>query len=114
MASWPSSLPQTPLLDGYSDVPQNSVLRSDFDTYTKQRNRFTAVIHDVSEKYVMTNNQYTTFIEFYENTLNFGADVFTKTDPVTGLTKNYRFVEPYSSSFNGVLWVVELTLEKLP
>lgn len=114
MASWPSSLPQTPLLEDYEDRPQNSVLRSEFDAFTKQRNRFTAVIHDVREKYFLTNDQYATFVSFYENDLNFGADVFIKTDPVSGLTKTYRFVEPYTPSRVGLYWIVELSLEKLP
>jgi len=113
MVTWPSTLPQTPLLEGYSDVPQNSVLRSDFDGYTKQRNRFTAVINDVEERYYFTSTQYVTFKDFYANTLSQGSIEFLKDDPETGLTQSYRFVEPYNPQKVGLDWIVTLRLEKL-
>lgn len=114
MADWPATLPQTPLLDGYENRPQNSVLRSEFDGYTKQRNRFTAALHDVSERYFLTDAQYNTFKTFFDSTLNNGADEFTKQNPETGLDEIYRFVEPYNPSRVGLYWIVECNLEKIP
>lgn len=114
MATWPATLPQTPLLNGYENTPQNSVLRSEFDGYTKQRNRFTAVLNDVSESYFLTQTQYDTFKTFFESTLKNGAEEFTKQNPESGVDELYRFVEPYSPSRVGLSWVVECKLEKLP
>lgn len=113
MANWPATLPQTPLIGGYSDTPQDSVLRSEFDGYTKQRNRFTAVLDVVTERYYLTRSQYTTFKDFYTNTLGNGADEFVKQDPTDGINKAYRFVEPYDSEPVGLEWIVTITLEKL-
>lgn len=114
MEIWPTTLPQKPLLEGYENTPQNSVLRSDFDGYTKQRNRFTAVIHNVSESYLLSDDQYTTFKQFFSSNLKNGAEEFRKINPELGVEEIYRFVGPYQSTYNGVQWVVECNLEKLP
>lgn len=113
-ATWPVSLPQTPLLEGYSNTPQSSVLRSNMDGYTKQRNRFTAVLKDVTEFYLLSPAEFTTFVDFFENTLSNGAKEFIKEEPISKLDKIHRFVEPYTFEFNGVSYRVELTLEILP
>jgi hypothetical protein len=113
MADWPSTLPQSPLLEGFRDTPQDSVMRSEFDGYTKQRNRFTAVLNNVTERYYMTSTQYATFVNFYENTLSNGSEEFIKPDPVLNVSKPYRFVEPYDSERVGLDWIVTVTLEKL-
>lgn len=111
---WPTSLPQSPLIQGFSDNPQNSVLRSQMTGLTKQRNRYTAVLHDVTENYWLTPTQFTTFRNFYKNTLGNGAAGFIKSDPVEGGNRQYRFTRPYSFEFNGVDYFVVLNLEKLP
>jgi len=113
MANWPASLPQTPLLEGYKDTPQDSVLRSDFDGYTKQRNRFTAVINDIEEHYYLTDDQYSVFRSFYKNDLSNGSSEFIKKDPVSGINQNYRFVKPYDPQRVGLGWVIIINLEKL-
>ena len=113
-ATWPASLPQSPLIEGYSDVPQDSVLRFNMDGFTKQRNRYTAVIHDVTEFYLLTPAQFNTFLTFYKNTLSNGSKDFIKKEPVSQLDKVYRFSAPYSFEFNGVSYRVELTMEILP
>lgn len=113
MANWPATLPQSPLLEGFDDTPQNSVLRSEFDGYTKQRNRYTAVLNNVTERYYMTQAQFTTFVNFYTSTLSNGSEEFIKPDPVLGVDKAYRFVEPYSMERVGLDWIVTINLEKL-
>lgn len=111
---WPSSLPQSPLIDGFSDEPQNSVLRSDMDGLTKQRNRYNAVIHDVRESYWLTPTQFNTFKSFYFDALGNGAEEFLKPDPIEEITAVYRFSGVYEFEFNGVNYRVTLPLEKLP
>lgn len=111
---WPSTLPQSPLLEGFSSVPQDSVLRSDMDALTKQRNRFTAVVYDVEESYLLTPAQYTTFRNFYHSTLGNGAEDFLKPNPESGLTELYRFADVYEAIFNGLQYRVALTMERLP
>lgn len=101
------------MLEGFSDRPQNSVLRSEFDGYTKQRNRFTATLSNVTERYYMTSQQFSTFKDFYFNTLGNGADEFSKNDPVEGVNRIYRFVSPYEEQVVGLDWIVTLSLEKI-
>lgn len=114
MSTWPTSLPQSPLLEDFKDRPQDSVLRSSFDGWNKQRNRFTAAMHEVTEKYYMTRDQYKTFVAWYEDTLGNGAEEFLKEDPIYNITKTYKFSGPYEEQVAGIGWYVTLQLEKLP
>lgn len=111
---WPSTLPQRPLIEGFSDTPQDTVLRSDMDALTKQRNRFTAVVYNVEESYLLTPQQYATFRSFYHSSLGNGADEFFKPNPETGSTDVYRFSDVYEANFNGVSYTVSLSMERLP
>jgi len=115
VATWPASLPQSPNRESYDDTPRDSVLRSDFDGYTKQRNRFTAVIHDVTERYTISKEQFETFKTFYFTTLKNGALEFDKPDFETGLNRLYRFTGPYTREFlANDLVRLTINLEKLP
>lgn len=116
MSTWPSALPNTPLLQGYRSIPQNSVLTSQMTGFNKQRNRYTAVIHDVTENYWLTPSQFNIFKTFYFGTLGNGATQFTKLDPETKTNRTYRFKQPggYNMSFNGLDYFITLSLEKLP
>ena len=111
---WPSELPQKPLIEDFSDTPRQTFKRSSFDGYTKSRNRFTAAINDVSERYLFTNEQFSIFEDFYRNELANGANVFLKLDPKTDTLAEYRFREVYSDEFLGRFWKISLELEKLP
>lgn len=111
---WPSDLPQSPLLEGFLDRPQDSVLRTEMAALTKQRNRFTAVVFDVEESYLMTPTQYESFRTFYHSTLGNGAAEFLKNNPETGFQELYQFVDIYDPEFNGVQYKVSLTMERKP
>lgn len=111
---WPTSLPQSPLLEGYSDEPQDSVIRSEMTGLTKQRNRYTAILFDVTESYLMTPTQFNTFLTFYTSILGNGAADFLKNHPVSGTQQVYRMSGPYSMEFNGFNYKVELSMERKP
>lgn len=114
MPTWPATLPQTPLIEGFSDEPQDSVLRSQMTGLNKQRNRYTAALHDVSESYLLTPSQFDTFVSFYKDDLGNGAADFSKKNPINGLTETYRFSGVYNFSYNGVHYKVKLPLERKP
>lgn len=114
MIIWPTSLPQSPLIEGFSDIPQDTVIRSKFDGYSKIRNRYTAAMHIVTENYLLTKSQFDTFRNFYETTLGNGSEDFNKPDPVEGGTSVYRFTQPYDYEFLGIHFRVSLDMEKLP
>jgi len=111
---WPTSLPQSPLIEGYSNIPQDSVMRSPMDGYTKQRNKYTAVMSDVTESYLMSQVQYAVFKDFFRSTLKNGSTDFIKNNPETGLGATYRMSGTYSPSFNGVTFKVKLKMEMVP
>jgi len=115
MSTWPSTLPPTPLLQGFKDLPQSTMLSSQMTGLNKQRNRYTAYVSDVTENYWLTPAQFDIFKTFFHTTLGNGASEFTKTDPISNTTRTYRFKPSgYNMSFNGVDYFVTLSLEKLP
>ena len=115
MATWPASLPQTPNIDGFSDTPQSTVIRSRMDGLTKQRTRFTAAVHDVSETYVIKRTQVDTFIAFFRDDLDNGGLEFDKPDFLYGGTSAYQFTESYDlKPLGGEMWRLSIALEKQP
>ena len=84
MATWPASLPHAPNMDSFSDIPQSTVIRSAMGGLTKQRTRFTAAVHSVSESYVITRAQADTFVAFFRDDLDNGGLEFDKPDFLTG------------------------------
>jgi|SRR5690554_4928695 len=111
---WPAQLPQSPLVDGYRDVPQDSVIRVNMTGLAKQRNRYTAVLRDVQESYLMEKGEFGIFEDFYTNTLKNGSLEFLKVNPKSQQQRVYRFSGVYSEEFNGVQYKVTLPLEILP
>jgi len=82
MATWPGSLPQSPNVDSFSDIPQSTVIRSAMGGLTKQRTRFTAAVHDVSESYVINRTQADTFIAFFRDDLDNAGWSLTNRTPL--------------------------------
>lgn len=115
MAVWPASLPQLPNRENFSDVPQDTTIRSPMAGSTKQRQRFTANPHDVTEQYTVSKTQVDTFLVFYETDLANGALQFTKPDFLYGGTSEYLIVGPYELIPESPdLYRLRLTMEKLP
>ena len=115
MATWPASLPQLPDTNGFSDIPQSTVIRSGMDGLTKQRTRFTAAVHDVSESYVVLRSQADTFIAFFRDDLDNGGIEFDKPDFLYGGTSAYQFTGPYDlTPIGGEMWRLSISLEKQP
>lgn len=117
MATWPASIPQYPLIEGYEQSVQNSRLESQPDQgASKIRNRFTATLNNVAERYIMDKTQFLAFITFYEDTLSNGALTFVKEHPIYRVNKNYRIAPGTSYSVNkkGVLYEVALELQIMP
>lgn len=114
LPEWPSTLPPSPLIEGYFDTPQDSVLRTQMTGLNKQRNRYTAKLNNVEEKYLLTEAQMAVFENFYDNTLGNGALEFAKQDPRLKQERVYRFAGPYDMDYNGKQYLVTLSLEKMP
>ena len=116
MVAWPGTLPQSPLLDGYTEQGEEQVLRTAIDVGPdKLRKRATAVVTNVKFNMIMDSSQLSTLENFYDNTLNGGTGVVDFTDPISNTTKQYRFIERYTFSAIGEgLYRVTLNWERLP
>ena len=116
MASWPTTLPQTPLTEGYKEAPQDTRLISSVDAgHRKIRNRFTAASFAISETYWFTEAEFLIFKDFYENTLNNGSLDFTKMNPISETSRLYRFESVYDlNQISYPFFKVVIKLEMLP
>jgi len=120
MADFPSSLPGLEI--GAELTQQQGFIRSPMDSGpTKQRKRFTAVSRYFSGTMLLTKAQKETLETFYQDTISYGADTFTYTDPVDNSTSvNARFMQPpsYSALVGGTdgvqLWRANVSIELLP
>lgn len=119
MATWPASLPQRPLQDGYSEELENVVISSGVDIGpAKKRRRTSAGVVKFSLSFLMTSTQLATFKTFFETDISYGAVKFTFPDPASQVSSDFRIdlgegaprVEPLS----GGQYKVSFAAEKLP
>lgn len=114
MASWPSELPQYPLVNGYSRAAMDSTIAFAPDAgKPKRRNRATGMPDIVTEQYVIEKNQYTVFDNFYKVDAGRGTIPFIKPEPETGLNVEYNFTAPPEYNFQGTHYIVTVQLERL-
>ncbi|MGY3265796.1 hypothetical protein [Lysobacter sp. HA35] len=116
-SAWPSTLPQTPLMDGVSYVPWRNAVRTDMDAgVPKTRRRFTAVGDDVRLAILIDRTQCDTLDTFYQVTLKTVLPFTWKHFRKAGYpTCDYRFKSPPQfTPAGGTLWRAELELERLP
>lgn len=74
MPAWPSTLPQLPLVAGYSEQVQSQVLRSTMDAGpAKSRRRFTAASRTIPVRYLLTEEQTHFFEDWFEIDLAGGS-----------------------------------------
>lgn len=113
---WPTTIPDTLLVSGYSQAAADTSLRSATDAGPgKVRRRFTAGVEQVAGNQVMTKTELGYLRTFYTTTLLGGALRFAWKDPITEAAVEMRFTEPISwTSFGGDNFQVALSLEILP
>lgn len=116
MVAWPGTLPQSPLVAGYSEEMPELTVRSQPDMGpAKVRRRFTAGVVKVMWSMQMTTAQLATLETFYVTTTEGGAIRFTHTNAITGAAKDYRFAKPYKKvPLTHDLFQVDLELEQMP
>lgn len=114
MAAWPSSLPQTPLADGFTESRLSTVIRTETDVGpAKVRRRYTAEIRIVSMGLLLTSAQVATLETFYDSTLSGGVDPFDWVNHRTGAAASYRFRAPpaYTEAGAPDYWQTVIDLE---
>jgi len=114
--TWPSTIPQRPSPNGYSESPGKNTIRSQMDTGpSKQRRRSTAAARPITCSFEMTAAEVATFEDFFLNTLNDGSLAFNWKNPRTNSDAEFRFTQEYSlSNQGGDNWLVNCSLEQLP
>ena len=117
LASWPASLPQRPLADGFSETLPNLLVRSGTDIGpAKARRRTTAGVTRLKVAFRLSSAQLAAFRTFFAADLQGGALSFSWTHPVSGAVGSFRIVPPPAIEpiAAGVAWRVTLDLELLP
>ncbi|MBU1567721.1 MAG: hypothetical protein KJ630_19115 [Proteobacteria bacterium] len=116
MATWPATLPQVPLVNGYSEKPANNSIRSKMDVGpAKSRRRISAGVREHKASYLLTSAQLTTFETFYETTLLSGSEKFTWIHPRTKVSGEWRIKAlPEWSPLGNGWYGLTLELELLP
>ncbi len=114
MATWPSTLPQEFMEDGYSESPPDNLIRTQTDTGPgKIRKRSTAASRKIQGQLLFTAAQKTIFESFFETTIGYGSLAFDC--PLrTGEEEEMRFTSlPSYSPAGGGDFLVTLNLEIL-
>ena len=117
MANWPSTLPQEPIKEGYTETAPNTLIRTNMDAGpAKIRRRYTAGVRTFNMDLFLTTAQVEILDIFYMTTTKGGSEQWTWKNPRTAAVANFRFVseptykhEPYKDYYK-----VSLHLEQLP
>lgn len=120
MSTWPSTLP--PLRLPVQQTSQDQTLRTSMDAGPqKVRRRFTAGSRYYTIPLRVDGVQKATLETFFDDTLEGGALSFDMEDPVSGTTKEFRFMSPFSARMvrgsddpDKRLYDIQLNLERLP
>lgn len=115
-ASWPSSLPQSLVSDGFAFTQQDQTIRTEMSAGPAfVRRRFTAAMIPFGGSIFVDADQFDTLWSFYNNTLNGGTDPFTWKHPVTEVSASVRFTGvPTVAAAGGEFYRVNMQLEILP
>lgn len=119
--SWPNSLPDEPLLQGYREVHPDLTLRSKLDKGpAKVSRKGSKGPQVISVQFSMSSSVLELWEEFVEDTLAAGSLRFTHTHPRTGASIEMRLVGGGESGMFTVEphgidnWIVSCDLEVLP
>lgn len=119
MTTWPPSLPQTPLQDGFKEEFENNIITTQMDQGpAKVRRRFTAGVQKYDVTFLMSSSQLSTFETFFNDTISQGATSFTFPIPRTGVNDTFRLDmtkgPPQIAPLSGGQYRVSFSMERLP
>ncbi|HZJ62351.1 MAG TPA: hypothetical protein VFD36_02440 [Kofleriaceae bacterium] len=118
MAVWPASLPEIPLVAGFSESPPNTLIRTQMDAGpARVRPRYTGGPRPMKAAISCTAAQVETFDVFLLTTLLQGSQKFDWVHPRTGIAKTFRFVIPPDPTYvpeHKDRWTVSFQLEVMP
>lgn len=112
---WPAQFPQDLLFDSFAEQMPSGNIRTEMGAGPdKIRKRSDANYRRVTGEVILTTTQVTDLVDFYENTLTQGTDVFDWKNMITQNTQEFRFREPPSwSAFTPNSYRVSLNMEQI-
>lgn len=117
VATWPPSLPEYVLEQGYGEALEDQTVESTVEAgIAKVRRRFTAPVRRFAVVMQFDTSQAITFENFYLNTLQAGSLPFDWRHPRTGAALRFRFRKPVPqySVIGGEYVRVQMVLESIP
>ncbi|MBX4884046.1 hypothetical protein HJA90_10670 [Rhizobium bangladeshense] len=113
--SWPATLPQAFLKDGYSEEEADNLLASNVSVGpAKVRRRTTSDVYPITGSMMMSEAQRQIFRSFVQADTKDRAIAFTFPDPHGGSALLVRMRQPPSYAAIGISWRVQIALEVLP
>ena len=111
--TWPESLPQSPLLDGWQETLPDNTLRTEMEQGpAKLRRRSTAASGRMNAQFLLSASDCTVLDDFYASTLAGGVKVFRMIHPRRAETISCRFAAPPEyAAVNGGYCRARITLE---
>jgi hypothetical protein len=112
-SAWPIGLQQFLNEGRFTQKQQDTNIITKVETGARKiRRRFTQPTTEMSCQIWIPKSQYQTFLDFYNVTLQNGSLPFTFNDPITGTERNWRFLQPFQSSYlGGVNFVIDMMWE---
>jgi len=112
MPTWPVSLPDYVLKEGFSEKLPANIIRSSMGVGPpKMRKRTTSGPRPLTVTQYMTASQVATFDTFYASTLSWGSLRFDWVSPRTQVAKELRFTTEPSYTPSGAGYMVNMALE---
>jgi hypothetical protein len=116
MATWPVTLPQEPIMDGYQESLGNVLLRTNMDVGPAKVRRRSAIRNDPITLFLkLTTAELAIFKDFCITSLHNCLDTIQWVHPITGTSIDLRFTTPpvWEPAEAGV-WNVTMQLEVMP
>ena len=115
MATWPATLPQEPLREGFSETFTDTSIRTDMAVGpAKTRRRTSTGVKKYEVSFYMTSTEVDILETFYDNTLGSGTTEFSWEHPRTKDSESWRFTGPPEISSWGIGYRVVFGLEQMP
>lgn len=114
MPSWPGTLPDLVLQDGYKKQPLNNAVTIDVESGEPMtRLRFSGDVSQVSASIMVdaSSSQLSDFWVFWKTTLSRGSVRFSWSDPSTGDAADFIFSDtPVETCVDGMIFRIDMSL----
>lgn len=124
MATWPATIPTTPLADSFRPVPPRLILRTEMEIGAAYQRRLATdgPWAFPGLQFILDASQIAEFQTFWTDDISSGVEPFDFDVPANwpvpgaGTTKTFRITSEYTPipRSRGVRWVLQIDMEMLP